>query len=206
MLRLWGRMSSINVRKVAWTLRELDLEHERFEAGGAFGVVDTPQYRQQNPNGLVPLLEDGEFTLWESNVIVRYLCAKHARGTLCPESLQARADAERWMDWQQTTFNPAGREGFIQLIRTPAEKRDAQLLERSIAATERLLAMLDRHLEGHAYLCGERFTMADIPLGCEAHRWFNLPRPHGSWPQVERWYASLLARPATKTVLDQPLQ
>jgi glutathione S-transferase len=206
MLRLWGRMSSINVRKVAWTLRELDLEHERFEAGGAFGVVDTPQYRQQNPNGLVPLLEDGEFTLWESNVIVRYLCAKHARGTLCPESPQARADAERWMDWQQTTFNPAGRDAFIQLIRTPAEKRDAQLLERSVAATERLLAMLERHLADRAYLCGDRFTMADIPLGCEAHRWFNLPRGHGSWPQVERWYSSLLARPATHTVLGQPLQ
>src|SRR5215831_3642401 len=124
MLRLWGRMSSINVRKVAWTLRELDLEHERFEAGGAFGVVDTPEYRRHNPNSLVPLLEDGEFTLWESNVIVRYLCAKHALGTLCPESLEARADAERWMDWQQTTLNPAGRDAFIQLVRTPAEKRN----------------------------------------------------------------------------------
>jgi glutathione S-transferase len=206
MLRLWGRVSSINVRKVAWTLRELDLEHERFEAGAAFGVVDTPQYLQHNPNGLVPLLEDGEFRLWESNVIVRYLCAKHAAGTLYPEALQARADAERWMDWQQTTFNPAGRDAFIQLVRIPAEKRDAQLVGRSIAATERLLAMLDRHLAGRAYICGDRFTMADIPLGCEAHRWFNLPRAHGSWPQVERWYASLRARPATNTVLDQPLQ
>jgi len=206
MLRLWGRMSSINVRKVAWTLRELDLDYERLEAGGSFGVVATPQYRQHNPNGLVPLLEDGEFTLWESNVIVRYLCAKHAPGTLYPEPLQARADAERWMDWQQTTFNPAGRDAFIQLVRTPAEKCDAQLLERSIAATERLLAMLDRHLADRAYLCGDRFTMADIPLGCEAHRWFNLPRAHGSWPHVERWYASLRARPPTDTVLDQPLQ
>lgn len=206
MLRLWGRMSSINVRKVAWTLRELDLDHERFEAGAAFGVVDTPEYRQHNPNGLVPLLEDGAFTLWESNVIVRYLCAKHAPGTLCPEPLQARADAERWMDWQQTTFNHAGRDAFLQLVRTPAEKRDAQLLERSIAATERLLAMLDRHLAERAYLCGNRFTMADIPLGCEAHRWFNLPRAHGGWPHVERWYASLRARRATDTVLDQPLQ
>lgn len=206
MLRLWGRMSSINVRKVVWTLRELGLAYERLEAGGAFGVVDTAQYRSRNPNGLVPLLEDGDFTLWESNVIVRYLCAKHAPGTLYPESLQARADAERWMDWQQTTFNRASRDAFIQLVRTPAEKRNVQLLERSIAATEPLFAVLDRHLADREYICGERFTMGDIPLGCEAHRWFNLPRTHGSWVQVERWYSALRARPATDTVLDRPLQ
>ena len=206
MLKLWGRLSSINVRKVVWTLRELDLEYERVEAGATFGVVDTPEYRRRNPNGLVPLLEDGDFMLWESNVIVRYLCAKHAAGTLCPATLQQRADAERWMDWQQTTLNPAGRNGFIQLIRTPVEQRDTQLLERSIAATEALFAMLDQHLAARRYLCGEQFTMADIPLGCEAHRWFNLPRTHAHWPHVERWYAALRARPATNTVLDQPLQ
>lgn len=206
MLRLWGRMSSINVRKVVWTLRELDLPYERFDAGGAFGIVNTPEYRRQNPNGLVPLLEDGDFVLWESNVIVRYLCAKHAAGTLSPTSLQARADAERWMDWQQTTLNPAGRNAFIQLIRTPADKRDTHLLDQSIAATEPLFALLDRQLAGRRYICGDTLTMADIPLGCEAHRWFNLPRPHASWPNLERWYASLVVRDASRTVLDLPLQ
>jgi glutathione S-transferase len=206
MLRLWGRLSSINVRKVAWTLRELGVAYERREAGGRFGVVDTPGYRAHNPNGLVPLLEDGDFVLWESNVIVRYLCAKHAPGTLCPESLQARADAERWMDWQQTTFNPAGRDAFIQLVRTPPERRDDHLLERSIAATEPLFGVLDHHLATRPFIHGDHFTMADIPLGCEAHRWFNLPREHRAWPNVERWYATLRARPATATVLDLPLQ
>ena len=206
MLKLWGRMSSINVRKVAWTLRELALAHERVEAGGAYGVVDTPEYRRHNPNGLVPLLEDGDFVLWESNVIVRYLCAKHAPGTLYPVDLHARADAERWMDWQQTTFNRASRDAFVQLIRVPAEKRDARLVEQSIAATEPLFEVLDRHLADRAYMAGAQFTMADIPLGCEAHRWFNLPRARPTWPNVERWYAALRRRPATDTVLDQPLQ
>jgi glutathione S-transferase len=206
MLRVWGRMSSINVRKVVWTLRELELPYERFDAGGSFGVVDPPAYRRRNPNGLVPLFEEGDFVLWESNVIVRYLCAKHAAGTLAPVSLQARADAERWMDWQQTTLNPAGRNAFIQLIRTAADKRDPHLLDQSIAATEPLFALLDRQLEGRRYICGDTLTMADIPLGCEAHRWFNLPRQHGKWPNVERWYAALVAREASKTVLDLPLQ
>jgi glutathione S-transferase len=206
MLRLWGRLSSINVRKVAWTLRELNLPYERREAGGSFGVVDTPEYRQQNPNGLVPVLEDGDFVLWESNVIVRYLCAKHALGTLCPEPLEQRADAERWMDWQQTTFNRAGRDAFLHLVRLAPEKRDQKLVEQSVALTEPLFGVLDRHLATRAYMCGDRFTMADIPLACEAHRWFNLPRERTHWPHVERWYATLRARPATDTVLDQPLQ
>lgn len=205
-VRLWGRLSSINVRKVAWALRELNLPYERREAGGKFGVVDTPDYLHHNPNGLVPLLEDGDVVLWESNVIVRYLCAKHAPGTLYPKPLPARFDAERWMDWQQTTFNPAGRDAFIQLVRTPAAERDAALLERSIARTESLFDVLDHHLATRAFVGGDRFTMADIPLGCEAHRWFNLPRAHKPWPNVERWYRALRARPATDTVLDQVLQ
>jgi len=205
MIRLWGRLSSINVRKAVWTLRELNLPFERLDAGGTFGVVGTPEYRHRNPNGLVPVLEEDGFVLWESNVIVRYLCAQYAPGLLWPESPRERADAERWMDWQQTTLNPAGRNAFLQLVRTPAEKRDADVLARSIAATEALLAILERHLAQRPYLCGGRFTMADIPLGCEAHRWFGLPLERPPLPNVERWYASLRARPATEGVFLLPL-
>ena len=114
MIRLWGRLSSINVRKVVLTLQLLDLPFERLEAGGAFGVVRSPDYLARNPNALVPLLDDDGFTLWESNVIVRYLAARHGAGRLYPADLQRRFDAERWMDWQQTTLNGAGREAFIQ--------------------------------------------------------------------------------------------
>ncbi|MCC2632925.1 MAG: yliJ [Ramlibacter sp.] len=134
-LRIWGRISSINVRKVVLTAQLLDLPFERVDAGAAFGIVQTPGYKARNPNALVPLLEDEEFTLWESNVIVRYLCARHPGSGLYPQDLRARFDAERWMDWQQTTLNPAGREAFIQLIRTPAQRRDARALAASIAAT-----------------------------------------------------------------------
>ena len=205
MLRIWGRISSINVRKVVWAAQETGVPFERIEAGAAFGVVKTPEYLAHNPNALVPLLQDGDFFLWESNAIVRYLCALYASAQLYPTNLRQRFDAERWMDWQQTTFNPAGREAFIQWIRTPAEQRQSELIARSVAATEALLAMLERHLSQRAYIAGDAFTMADIPLGCELHRWFGLPQPRGEWPQVQRWYASLLQRPAARGVLDLPL-
>jgi glutathione S-transferase len=125
MLHIWGRISSINVRKVVWAVQYLNLTHQRTDAGGQFGIVQTPDYLAQNPNALVPLLEDEGYSLWESNVILRYLCARHAPDTLYPQDLKARFDAERWMDWQQTTLNPAGRDAFVQLIRKPGGQVDA---------------------------------------------------------------------------------
>ena len=204
-LRIWGRMSSINVKKVVWTAQELGLEFQRNEAGGLFGLVRTPEYLRLNPNALVPVMEDGDFVLWESNVIVRYLCAKHSPGQLYPNDLRERFEAERWMDWQQTTFSPASRPGFWQLIRTAPEQRNAQAISDSNAAVEALLATLDAQLGRHAFVAGDHFTMADMALGCEAHRWFGLPQPRESWPNVERWYQGLRARQASAGVLDMSL-
>lgn len=205
MLRLWGRTSSINVRKVLWTLQELGAPFERIDAGLAYGHNHTPDYLAKNPNALVPLLEDGDFALWESNAIVRYLAASRALGTLYPEDLRTRFDAERWMDWQQTTLNPAGSPGFKQWIRTPEAERDPAVIERSRAATEPLLALLDAHLATRPWMAGEHFTMADIPIGCEIHRWWGLPQPRLALPNLARWYAAVQARPATRGVLDLPL-
>ena len=205
MLKIWGRMSSINVKKVVWTAQELGLDFQRTEAGGLFGVVKTPEYMQMNPNSLVPVVEDDDYVLWESNVIVRYLSAKYAPGQLYPTDLRERFDAERWMDWQQTTLNPVSRPGFWQLIRTPPEQRNAALMAESNAAVEALMFTLDMHLANRAFMVGERFTMADIPLACEVHRWFGLPQPRQSRPHIERWYASLRTRQASKGVLDMAL-
>jgi len=201
------------VRKVVWCAQELGLAFDRVDAGRDFGVVQTPAYRALNPNGLVPTIEDDSgderVVLWESNVVVRYLCARHASGTLYPEPLAARFDAERWMDWQQTTLNPAGREAFMQWVRTPADRRDAAAAARSVADTERLLTRLDAHLATRTHMTGDRFTMADVPIGCELHRWFGLPpaeytRP--AWPNLERYFAMLRARPAARGVLDLALE
>ena len=209
MLKIWGRISSINVRKAVWAAQEVDVPFERIDTGGKFGGTQTPEFLARNPNAMVPAIEEGEgamrLTLFESNVIVRYLCARYAPGVLYPAGLAERFGAERWMDWQQTTLNPAGRDAFIQLIRTAPALRDAQKIAASIAAMEPLLQLLDQHLASHPYLQGAQFGMADIPVACEVHRWWNLPaaayqRPH--YPHVERWFAAMLARPASRGVLD----
>jgi len=205
MIRLWGRLSSINVRKVVLTLRLLDLPFERTEAGGRFGVVRTPEYLARNPNALVPLLDDDGWELWESNVIVRYLAARYGDERLYPRDLRARFDAERWMDWQQTTLNPAGRDAFVQLIRMAPGERDQALIDASVAATEPLWDLLESQLSGRRFIAGDELTIADLPIACEMHRWRGLPLDRRALPRLDAWYERMLALPATRGVLDLPL-
>lgn len=203
-LKLWGRTSSLNVRKALLALHETGTPFERIDAGMAFGIVGTPAYRAKNPNALVPLLEHGAFALWESNAIVRYLCARYAPA-LYPAELEARFDAERWMDWQQTTLNRAGGPAFLQLVRTAPEARDPETIARSIAATDALWDLLDAQLAASPYFAGDSYTMADIPIACEMHRWRALPIAQVPRPHLDAWYDRVLARPSAAGVLDLPL-
>ena len=124
MLKLWGRLNSLNVQKVVLALEEIGTPYERIDAGLQFGHNKSPEYLAKNPMGLVPLLEEDDFTLWESNAITRYLCAKYAPTTLYYADLRARADAERWMDWQGGSLNGALVPAFYNLIRVEPGKRD----------------------------------------------------------------------------------
>jgi glutathione S-transferase len=190
---------------VVWAAQEVGVPFQRTDAGLSYGVVKTPEYRDMNPNSEVPTIQDGELVLWESNVIVRYLCARYARDSLYPQELAARFDAERWMDWQQTTFNRAAGTAFVQWFRTPADKRDMAAIVQSVEKTQPLLALLDAHLARQAYMAGDHFTMADIPLGCDVQRWLGLPEQHPYLPNLRRWINTLLQRPGAKGVLDLPL-
>jgi glutathione S-transferase len=202
MLRIWGRLSSINVQKVVWCAEELGLPYERTEAGGSFGVVDTPQYRSLNPNGLVPVIEDDGFVLWESNAIVRYLSARHGEGSLWPADLRLRAEADRWMDWQNFTYSPAMRDAFLGLVRAAPEKRDPRAIDASRRMAEAAAAILEAHLGARAYVAGAAFTMGDIPVALATRRWFGLPLPHEERPNLRRWIETLSERKGAAGVLS----
>ena len=205
MLRIWGRSNSTNVQKVLWCCEELDIRYQRVDVGGPFGGNKEPEYLRLNPNGLVQTISDGGFVLWESNVIVRYLAAKHGMGTLCPEDLAERADADRWMDWQMGTLWANFRPAFVGLIRTPPEKRDWAHIATAISKTGDNLAMLDAHLAARDYVTGPAFTMADIPLGVTAYRWFSLEIERPPMPNLDAWYERLCARYPYKATVMLPL-
>jgi glutathione S-transferase len=204
MLRIWGRVNSVNVKKALWCVEELGLEYERVDAGMQFGVNRTPEYLGINPTGLVPTIDDDGFTLWESHTIVRYLCAKHGAGSLWPTDLKARADTERWMDFA-FAFQSAMRAVFWGLIRTPPEKRDAKAIEDGVRKSIELASLLDKVLAGKAYVAGPAFTMGDIPIGCEVQRYLRVPIERPALPQLQAWFERLRERPAFARHVDLPL-
>jgi glutathione S-transferase len=206
MLTIWGRTNSVNVQKVMWCLAELGVPCERIDAGLAFGKNTENWYLDLNPNGRVPLLQDGAFTLWESNSIVRYLCAKHDHGGLYPASPETRALGERWMDWQLSTLVVPVSTVFWNLIRRPAAERDAAAIAQAAREAEGALLLLDRHLAEHRFVAGEHFSMGDIPVGATAHRWLALPgleRP--AVPALRAWHERLAARAAFREHVMLPL-
>lgn len=213
-LRIWGRRNSVNVQKVLWGAGELALPFERLEAGMEHGVVDTPAYRALNPNGRVPTLEDGEVVLWESHAILRYLALKSLgaepdgpAARLYPAGAAPRARVERWLDWTLSTLQPAERNLFWGMVRTPAEKRDHDAIIASFKATAALWAIVEGQLgHGMPHVEGPDLTLADIVLGAYARRWFGIDMPGGpAIPRVEAWYARLEERPAFQEHIAPPM-
>lgn len=208
MRRVLGRANSSNVMKVLWLLDELDLPFEREDYGGAFGRTDTPEYRAMNPNAVVPtLVEDDGFVLWESNVILRYLAAGHAAGTpLWPDGLQARANIDRWMDWQQTTLGAPMTTVFWGLVRTAPEKRDMAAITAAAAKLGTLYGILNGVVARHGYVAGADLTPADVCIGVHAFRYFSfegIERPE--LLALRDWFARLRTRPAFKAHVDHPM-
>jgi len=205
MLKIWGRTNSINVQKVVWTCAELELPYERIDAGMHFGVNNTSEFRSMNPNGLVPLIDDNGFILWESHAIVRYLARKHGTGSLLPKDDRTAASADRWMEWYSTTLWNHMKPVFWNLVRTPPEKRNMAEVEDNRKKLAGYLEMADTHLSKNAYFAGDVFTMADIPHAVLAHRWFNVPIERPALAHYERWFRTVSKRPGFQQHCAAPL-
>jgi glutathione S-transferase len=205
MLKVWGRPNSINVQKVMWMVAELGVEIEHEVAGLQYGKVQEDWYKEMNPNSRVPTINDGGLVLWESNVIVRYLAAKHSPGALMPTDNGKRALAEMWMDWQQTTILPFITPIFWGLVRTPEAERDNAAIEAGAQGFRDAISILDRHLAERTFILGDKLTVADFPLGCVAYRWYALPVDHGDFPNLRAWYDRLATRDAYREHVMLPL-
>ncbi|MDW9425777.1 glutathione S-transferase, partial [Yersinia enterocolitica] len=163
MLTVWGRNNSTNVKKVLWCLEELGVSYERVDVGGQYGKLNDPLYRSLNPNGLIPCLQDGDFILWESNTIVRYLAAQYGDNALYLPEAKQRAAAEKWMDWATSSVVEPFKAVFIGLVRTAPELQDKAKIAHGIDQLNALMAIADEALSKQIYLSG------DIPLGCLAY-------------------------------------
>jgi glutathione S-transferase len=195
MIKILGKSSSINVRKVLWTCAELGLQTQREEWGDGVRSTATPEFLALNPNAMVPVLVDGDFVLWESNTICRYLCAQHGGAALLPAAPRQRARVEQWMDWQATELNTAWRYAFMALVRRSPAHGDAAQVRASVDNWNRQLGVLEHHLESSAFAAGAGFTLADIVLGLSINRWLLTPMARPAYPALAGYYARLGERP-----------
>ena len=208
MLTIWGRPTSARTQKVLWALAETGIEFEMILASGTmgpngsvdkgnepYGVVDTPEYRAMNPNGTVPTIKDGDFTLWESNSVIQYLAMKYAPEPLFGDDLETFASASRWMDWEGNMFLPHQHTLVMHLVRLPPEERDPAQVEGARQALLRPLKIIDSQLAKTLFISGERFTMGDIPIGIRVHRWFLFDLETPDFPNLSRWYEVIRQRP-----------
>jgi glutathione S-transferase len=205
-LTIWGRKNSVNVQKVLWCCHELDLPHQRIDAGMQFGRNGEPDYLAMNPNGRVPTLVDGDFVLWESNSIMRYLVLAYRHdSTLYPAAAKPRASVDRWLDWTLSTLQPVDRPVFWALVRTPVEKRDMVAIQKDADAEALQWRVVEAHLASRDFLEGG-FTLADIAIGAYARRWFGvegIDKP--SLPHLERWFGRIADRPGFQQFLAPPM-
>lgn len=205
MLTVWGRRASGNVQKVLWALTELGLPFERKAVGGQFGGCDDPAYRAMNPNGLVPVVQDGDLTLFESDAIVRHLARTRGVGTLWPSDPAHAARADMWTTWTATTLFPAMLPIFQGVVRTPRAEQKPEALAFAVAPLAERMAVLDAALAGREHLCGPGFSFGEIAPAIFARRALRFPFGAPEAPNVAAWLSRLGARPGFAQWVDVPL-
>ncbi len=204
MLEMWGRKNAYNVLKVAWVLAELGLDYVHHDIGSNPGDLETPDFRALNPHARIPVLRDDAGVVWESNTIVRYLCAKYDPAGLCPEDPFERSRAERWMDWELARLQNDFIELFWGYYRTPESERDAAAIEQARRLCAQDLRQLDAQLARQPYIAADRLTMGDIPCAVFLFRYVNMGLDVELPAHVERWYRRLARRDAYRQTVMQP--
>jgi glutathione S-transferase len=204
-ITIWGRTTSSNVQKVLWLVEELKIPFKRIDAGLSFGRNKDPDFLALNPNGLVPLVQDGPLSIWESNTILRYLASRYGGEHLYPTDPALRSQVERWLDWQIGTLALAMSPLFMGLIRTPADQRDPVAIETARRKAGELWSLLDRQLSGHPYVAGQHFSIADIAFGNSIHRWYGFAIERPSLPHLEAWHRRVGERLGFQTHVNTPI-
>ncbi|QDZ11305.1 glutathione S-transferase family protein [Devosia ginsengisoli] len=195
MLRVLGRVTSINVRKVLWALDELGLAYEREDWGLPLRDPKVPEFLALNPNGQVPVVIEGDFVLWESNAVLIYLAERE--GGLLPEQLELRALALQWLGWQASELNPPWGYAVNALIRKTPGYDDPARIADSMARWTLKMDILEAALAGaNTGYIGAGFSIADIALGLSVHRWMSIAVEKKELPAVADYYERLMSREA----------
>lgn len=198
MLTIWGRRTSSNVQALMWCIGELGLAYERHDVGHRYGGNDTAEFLAMNPNGTVPVLQDGiGEPIWETGAILRYLAARYGSPDFWPADPALRAPVDQWAEWAKinVTLSFTG-PVFWRVVRTAPSQRDPLAISAAMTKLNGILTIAEAQLGRHAFLAGAAMTLADIQFGHVLYRYFDIDIARPEWPEIERYYQSLTQRAA----------
>lgn len=198
MLKVWGRKTSSNVQALMWCIGELGLAVERLDIGHRHGGNDTPEFLAMNPNGTVPVLQDGaDEPLWETGAILRYLAGRYGSAPFWPAEIGARAQVDKWAEWAKINIAlnftaPI----FWRVVRTAPQQRDERAIAAALATLGAKLDIAEGRLARQAFLAGDALTLADIQFGHVLFRYFDIAIDRPPRPALSAYYDRLAERPA----------
>ena len=201
MLTIFGRPDSYNVQKVLWFAEELELDFKHVNIGGPAGGLNTAEFLALNPNGLIPVIQDGDFAVWESNTIIRYLAAKYGQDEFWIESPAERSLVERWMDWELTKLQPGFLGLFWHYYRTPENQRNNKRINHLLENCKSNIEILDSYLKNKKFILGTKFSIGDISIGTCFYRYFNMGIQVNRPVNLDEWYKRLCERPCYKNIV-----
>ena len=204
MLTIYGRKSSANVQKVRWICSEGNLEFKTEIVGGKYGGLTSPEFIRLNPNSTIPVLKDGDFILYESNSIIKYISDKF--DILRSDTQEKIALNNQWIDWSSSVFGLNCSHYTLHNILLPIDQRNTTLASEAKKKIYSCFELLNKQLEKTNYLLDNELSLADIPVGCWLHRCMVLGLRIAEFKSLEKLYVNLKERSAFRTeVFATPL-
>ena len=189
MMKVYADPITVNCRKVLAGLALLDAPYERVHVDYFEGEQKNPEFTRINPNASLPAMVDGDLVLWESNAILQYAADKHARDSAYPRDLATRADINRWLLWESSSWFPSCYVFLVENCVKPllGGSPDPAVLDAQAAQFHKLAGILDARLAGRRWIVGNAPTIADIALAApmHLHGWACLPI--ADHPNLKRW-------------------
>jgi len=197
-MKLYVSNSSPNCRRVRVVLDRLGIAVDIDVLDVAGGDVRKPDFLRLNPNGMVPVLRDGDLVLWESNAIMQYVADQVPGNSLFPKDPKARADVQRWQCWELAHYNKAlGALAFETIVKPRLLKAepDATTVAWATPQLARFAPVLESHLQGRRYLVGDDVTLADYSVAFLEAAQKVVPFDWSAFPNVNVYYERMRADP-----------
>ena len=204
MLTVYGRKSSANVQKVRWICSEGNLAFKTEIVGGKYGGLTSPEFIRLNPNSTIPVLKDGDFILYESNSIIKYISDKF--DILRSDTQEKIALNNQWIDWSSSVFGLNCSHYTLHNILLPIDQRNTTLASEAKKKINSCFELLNKQLEKTNYLLDNELSLADIPVGCWINRCVVLGLEIAEFKSLEKLYVNLKERSAFRIeVFSAPL-